>query len=113
MMMAARSGFRSAWVPGYMGVTFAYPRIPPPGTVRAVPSRLVNTTQFGEGSAGSGAEAAHTSTVLGLRGGAIEAAWASALATPSKGYPRLVVNVRPGLPVQPLTVLVPKLEVVT
>jgi 5,6,7,8-tetrahydromethanopterin hydro-lyase len=66
-------------------------------------------TQFGEGSAGSGAEAAHTTTVLGARDGPVETAWATALAAPSSGFPRLVVNLRPGMPVQPLTLLVPKL----
>ena len=66
-------------------------------------------TQFGEASAGTGVEAAHTSTVLGARGGPVEAAWTTALATPSAGFPRLVVNLRPGMPVQPLTMLVPKL----
>ena len=68
-------------------------------------------TQFGEASAGSGADSAHTSTVLGVRGGPVEAAWTTALATPSTGFPRLVVNLRPGMPVQPLTMLVPKLAV--
>jgi 5,6,7,8-tetrahydromethanopterin hydro-lyase len=83
-----------------MGVTFAHDA----GRYRA----NVNT-QFGEGSAGSGAEAAHTTTVLGARGGPVEAAWATALAAPSTGFPRIVVNVRPGMPVQPLTLMVPKL----
>jgi 5,6,7,8-tetrahydromethanopterin hydro-lyase len=69
-------------------------------------------TQFGEASAGEGAEVAHTSTVLGLRDGPVEAAWTTALATPSTGFPRLVVNLRPGMPVQPLTMMVPKLAVV-
>jgi 5,6,7,8-tetrahydromethanopterin hydro-lyase len=68
-------------------------------------------TQFGEASAGAGVDAAHTSTVLGARGGPVEAAWATALATPSTGFPRFVVNLRPGMPVQPLTMLVPKLAV--
>jgi 5,6,7,8-tetrahydromethanopterin hydro-lyase len=68
-------------------------------------------TQFGEASAGTGVDAAHTSTVLGVRGGPVESAWTTALATPSNGFPRLVVNLRPGMPVQPLTMLVPKLAV--
>jgi 5,6,7,8-tetrahydromethanopterin hydro-lyase len=69
-------------------------------------------TQFGEASAGEGVDVAHTSTVLGVRDGPVEAAWTTALATPSSGFPRLVVNLRPGMPVQPLTMLVPKLAVV-
>jgi 5,6,7,8-tetrahydromethanopterin hydro-lyase len=68
-------------------------------------------TQFGEASAGEGVDVAHTSTVLGVRGGPVEAAWTTALATPSTGFPRVIVNLRPGMPVQPLTMLVPKLPV--
>ncbi|HUP85162.1 MAG TPA: formaldehyde-activating enzyme [Acidimicrobiales bacterium] len=68
-------------------------------------------TQFGEGSAGSGAEAAYTTTVLGSRDGPVEVAWATALAAPSNGFPRIVVNLRPGMPVQPMTLMVPKLAV--
>ena len=66
-------------------------------------------TQFGEGSAGSGPEAAYTTTVLGVRDGPVEAAWATALAAPSSGFPRIVVNLRPGMPVLPMTLMVPKL----
>ena len=66
-------------------------------------------TQFGEGSAGSGPEAAYTTTVLGVRDGPVEAAWVAALAAPSSGFPRIVVNVRPGMPVLPMTLMVPKL----
>lgn len=66
-------------------------------------------TQFGEGSAGAGPEAAYTTTVLGGRDGPVEAAWATALAAPSSGFPRIVVNVRPGMPVLPMTLMVPKL----
>ena len=68
-------------------------------------------TQFGEGSSGSGPEAAYTTTVLGVRDGPVEAAWATALAAPSSGFPRIVVNVRPGMPVLPMTLMVPKLAV--
>ena len=68
-------------------------------------------TQFGEGSAGSGAEAAYTTTVLGARDGPVETAWVTALAAPSSGFPRIVVNLRPGMPVQPMTLMVPKLAV--
>ena len=41
-----------------------------------------SSTQFGEAFVGSGAEAAHVNTVLGARGGPVETAWATALATP-------------------------------
>ena len=46
---------------------------------------IIGPTQFGEGFAGSGHESAHVNTVLGSRGGPVEAAWATALATPREG----------------------------
>jgi 5,6,7,8-tetrahydromethanopterin hydro-lyase len=71
----------------------------------------VNHTQFGEGFAGAGADAAHVNTVLGAAGGPVEAAWATALATPSSGHAPFVCVVRPGLPVRPLTLFVNKAEI--
>jgi 5,6,7,8-tetrahydromethanopterin hydro-lyase len=68
-------------------------------------------TQLGEGFAGDGAEAAHINTVLGAAGGAVETAWATALATPSSGHAPFVCVVRPGLPVRPLTLFVNKAEI--
>ncbi len=65
-------------------------------------------TQIGEGFAGSGADAAHVNTVLGARGGPVEVAWATALATPSAGHTPFVCVLRPGLPVKPLTLFVNK-----
>ena len=65
-------------------------------------------TQIGEGFVGEGVDAAHVNTVLGRRGGPVETAWATALATPSLGHSRFVAVVRPGLPVQPLTLFVNK-----
>ncbi len=69
------------------------------------------TTQVGEGFAGSGPNAAHLNTVLGAKGGPVETAWATSLATPSRGYARFVVVLQPNLPVKPLTLFVPKAEV--
>jgi 5,6,7,8-tetrahydromethanopterin hydro-lyase len=65
-------------------------------------------TQIGESFIGDGVDAAHVNTVLGPRGGPVETAWATALATPSLGHSRFVAVVRPGVPVQPFTLFVNK-----
>lgn len=67
-------------------------------------------TQVGEGFAGSGADAAHVNTVLGRKGGPVETAWATALATPRAGHVPFVAVLRPGLPVKPMTLFVNKAE---
>jgi 5,6,7,8-tetrahydromethanopterin hydro-lyase len=66
------------------------------------------TSQFGESFIGQGAEAAHINTVLGAKGGPVEAAFATALATPRPGHVAFVTVVRPGLAVKPLTLFVNK-----
>lgn len=66
------------------------------------------TTQIGEGFVGEGAEAAHVNTVLGRRGGPVETAWDTALATPSDGHAAFVAVVQPGLPAKPPTLFVNK-----
>lgn len=68
-------------------------------------------TQVGEGFAGEGANAAHVNTVLGAKGGPVETAWATSLATPSQGHARFVVVLRPNLPVKPPTLFVPKADI--
>lgn len=65
-------------------------------------------TQVGEAFTGSGAEAAHVNTVLGAKGGPVETAWATALATPRAGHAAFVTVIRPGLAVKPLTLFVNK-----
>lgn len=65
-------------------------------------------TQVGEAFVGGGGEAAHLNTVLGARGGAVESAWATALATPSQGHVPFVTVLQPGLPVKPFTLFVNK-----
>ena len=65
-------------------------------------------TQVGEAFVGAGAEAAHVNTVMGRRGGPVETAWATALATPRSGHVPFVVVLRPNLPVQPPTLFVNK-----
>ncbi len=66
------------------------------------------TTQVGEAFVGSGPEAAHLNTVLGAKGGPVETAWATALATPRAGHAAFVTTLRPGIPAKPLTLFVNK-----
>jgi 5,6,7,8-tetrahydromethanopterin hydro-lyase len=68
-------------------------------------------TQIGESFVGEGTEAAHLNTVLGRKGGPVETAWATALATPRQGYAAFVTVVAPGLAVKPLTLFVNKAEI--
>lgn len=68
------------------------------------------TTQIGEGFAGGGANAAHLNTVLGRKGGPVETAWATALATPRPGHIPFVVVLRRNMPVKPLTLFVNKAD---
>ncbi len=64
--------------------------------------------QIGESFIGDGNEAAHVNTVLGDRSGPVGTAWASALASPSRGHAPFVAVIRPGLLVQPPTLFVNK-----
>jgi 5,6,7,8-tetrahydromethanopterin hydro-lyase len=64
--------------------------------------------QLGEAFAGEGPEAAHVNTVFGTRNGPVGTAWATALATPRTGHVPFVAVLRPGLPVQPMTLFVNK-----
>jgi 5,6,7,8-tetrahydromethanopterin hydro-lyase len=50
-------------------------------------------------------------TVLGRKGGPVETAWATALATPSQGHIPFVVVLRPNMPVKPATLFVNKADV--
>jgi 5,6,7,8-tetrahydromethanopterin hydro-lyase len=65
-------------------------------------------TQIGEAFVGEGAEAAHLNTVLGVRGGPVETAWATALATPRQGHAAFLAVVRPGVAAKPPTLFVNK-----
>jgi 5,6,7,8-tetrahydromethanopterin hydro-lyase len=65
-------------------------------------------TQIGEAFVGEGAEAAHLNTVLGERGGPVETAWATALATPRQGHAAFLAVVRPGVASKPPTLFVNK-----
>jgi 5,6,7,8-tetrahydromethanopterin hydro-lyase len=65
-------------------------------------------TQIGEAFVGTGAEAAHLNTVLGERGGPVEVAWSTALATPRAGHAAFLVVVQPGVAAKPPTLFVNK-----
>ena len=67
--------------------------------------------QIGEGFVGEVPHVAHINTVLGARGGPVESAWATALATPRAGHVPFVCVLRPNLPVQPMTLFVNKAAV--
>ena len=63
---------------------------------------------IGESFVGEGVDAAHINVVIGRKGGPVETAWTTALATPRLGHTPFVVVLRPGLPVLPLTLFVNK-----
>lgn len=65
-------------------------------------------THIGESFVGQGAEAAHVTTALGRKGGPVEEAWLTALATPRQGHGAFLTVLRPGFPVKPLTLFVNK-----
>jgi 5,6,7,8-tetrahydromethanopterin hydro-lyase len=65
-------------------------------------------TQIGEAFVGEGAHAAHLNTVLGKRGGPVEVAWVTALATPRRGHVAFLTTVRPGIAAKPPTLFVNK-----
>lgn len=71
------------------------------------------TPQIGAGSAGEGVDVVQVTTVLGERDGPVGTAWATAIATPTVGHSPFVVVARPNLPVVPLTLLVPAVDVVS
>ena len=65
---------------------------------------------IGEAFSGSGPDAAHINVVVGRKGGPVEAAWTTALATPRQGYIPFVAILRPNVPVKPLTLFVNKAD---
>lgn len=67
-------------------------------------------SQIGEAFIGIGADAAHVNTILGSKGGPVEVAFATALATPRPGHVAFLTVIRPGLPVKPFTLFVNKAE---
>ena len=75
------------------------------------PSRFAATSLIGESFAGSGPNAAHLNVVIGRKGGPVETAWMTSLATPRAGHVPFLVTLRPNLPVQPATLFVNKADV--
>jgi 5,6,7,8-tetrahydromethanopterin hydro-lyase len=75
------------------------------------PQPFAAITLIGEAFAGDGPNAAHLNVVIGRKGGPVETAWVTALATPRQGHVPFLVTLRPGLPVQPMTLFVNKAEV--
>jgi 5,6,7,8-tetrahydromethanopterin hydro-lyase len=65
-------------------------------------------TELGVAFVGTGPEAAHVNTALGEKGGPVETAWVTALATPREGHVAFVVAAQPGLAVKPMTLFVNK-----
>ena len=74
------------------------------------PLRFADPTLIGESFAGSGANAAHLNVVIGRKGGPVETAWATSLATPRAGHVPFLTVLRPNLPVKPMTLFVNKAE---
>jgi 5,6,7,8-tetrahydromethanopterin hydro-lyase len=65
-------------------------------------------TQIGEAFVGAVPKAAHLNTVLGTKGGPVETAWVTALATPRAGHAAFLTTLRPGVPAKPMTLFVNK-----
>lgn len=72
---------------------------------------MTPSTLIGEAFVGEGPNAAHVNAVLGRKGGPVETAWTTALATPRQGHIPFVVVLQPSLPVKPLTLFVNKADV--
>lgn len=63
---------------------------------------------IGEAFVGDGVNAAHVNVVIGRKGGPVETAWMTALATPRMGHTPFVAVVRPGVPALPFTLFANK-----
>lgn len=81
--------------------------MPSPDSSAATQS-FAATALIGESFTGDGVNAAHTNVVIGRKGGPVETAWATALATPSAGHVPFLTVVRPSVPVKPATLFVTK-----
>jgi 5,6,7,8-tetrahydromethanopterin hydro-lyase len=63
-------------------------------------------TLIGAATGGTGAAPTRVDVLVGRVGGSLEPAWIGALASPAADHATLVVDLRPGLPVRPATLLV-------
>jgi 5,6,7,8-tetrahydromethanopterin hydro-lyase len=67
---------------------------------------LGGRTRIGSATGGTGAAPTRVDLLLGSVGGPLESAWISALASPAAAHVVVVVELRPGLPVRPATLLI-------
>jgi 5,6,7,8-tetrahydromethanopterin hydro-lyase len=68
-------------------------------------------TLVGEALVGEGPEVAHIDLVIGEKGGPVEQAFVSALASPAKGHTPLLAVLAPNLPAKPSTLMVNKVTI--
>jgi len=68
-------------------------------------------TLIGEALVGVGPEIAHIDLVIGAKGGPVDQAFVSALASPAKGHTPLLAVLEPNLPAKPATLLVNKVTI--
>ena len=68
-------------------------------------------TLVGEALVGEGTEIAHIDLVIGKKGGAVEQAFVTALASPAKGHTPLLAVLEPNLPTKPSTLMVNKVTI--
>jgi formaldehyde-activating enzyme len=72
--------------------------------------RFAGRTRIGSALAGTGAHAVRVDVVVGRLGGPLEGPWLATLAGGRPGHAVQAVDLRPGLPVRPATLLVAPLE---
>ena len=68
-------------------------------------------TLVGEALVGEGPEIAHIDLLIGKKGGAVEQAFVTALASPAKGHTPLLAVLEPNLPTKPSTLMVNKVTI--
>ncbi|MCX6674721.1 MAG: formaldehyde-activating enzyme [Methanothrix sp.] len=66
---------------------------------------------IGEALVGEGPEIAHIDLVIGPKGGYVEQAFVSALASPARGHTPLLAVLEPNLPAKPFTLMVNKVTI--
>ena len=66
---------------------------------------------IGEALVGEGKEIAHIDLVIGEKGGPVEAAFMTSLATPRVGHTALLAVLEPNLPVKPSTLMINKVTI--
>jgi 5,6,7,8-tetrahydromethanopterin hydro-lyase len=70
-----------------------------------------NETLIGEALVGDGPEIAHIDLVIGTKGGAVDQAFVSALASPAMGHTPLLAVLEPNMPTKPATLMVNKVTI--